>query len=167
MSLFKSLKHWFLDPQFARKKQFLRSLEIFHNLSSGELGRMVHVLHARTYRPGEVVFVEDDIGRALFILESGKVELTRRGPDGKTLPLYTVKPGEWFGEMALLESLPRSATATATETSRLHLLYRTKLEALLQSEPRIGVTIMGHLAHMLSTRLRRATGELTASAAHD
>lgn len=73
MSLFKRLTHWFVDPQFARKKQFLRSLEIFQHLNSGELGRMVHVLHARTYRPGEVVFVEGDIGRALFILESGKV----------------------------------------------------------------------------------------------
>lgn len=167
MSLFKSLKHWFLDPQFTRKKQFLRSLEIFKDLNNGELGHMVQVLHARTYRPGEVVFVEGDIGRALFILESGSVELTRRGPGGEAMPLYTMKPGEWFGEMALLESLPRSATATAAETSRLHLLYRTKLEALLLSRPRIGVTIMGHLARLLSTRLRRATGELTASnAAH-
>ncbi|MEK7383855.1 MAG: cyclic nucleotide-binding domain-containing protein [Elusimicrobiota bacterium] len=162
----KSLKRWFWDPQFARKKQFLRSLEIFQDLNNGELGRMVQVLHARTYRPGEVIFVEGDIGRALFILESGKVELTRRASSGETRTLYTVKPGEWFGEMALLESLPRSATATATETSRLHLLYRTKLEALLQSEPRIGVTIMGHLARLLSTRLRRATDELAVSAAH-
>lgn len=167
MSPFKSLKQWFLDPQFSRKKQFLRALEIFQDLNGRELGHMVHVLHARTYRPGEVVFVEGDIGRALFILESGKVELTRRGPAGEPVALYTVKPGEWFGEMALLESLPRSATATATETSRLHLLYRTKLAALLQSEPRIGVMIMGHLARLLSTRLRRATGELTTSnAAH-
>lgn len=167
MSLFKGLKHWFLDPQFARKKQFLRSLEIFKDLNNNELGRLVQVLHARTYRPGEVVFEEGDIGRALFILESGKVDLTRRGPSGEALPLYTVKPGEWFGEMALLESLPRSAAAVAAETSRLHLLYRTKLEALLQAEPRIGVTIMGHLARLLSTRLRRATGALTASAARD
>ena len=165
MTSLKSLKQWFWDPQFTRKKQFLRSLDIFQDLNNGELGRTVQILHARTYRPGEVVFVEGDIGRALFILESGKVELTRRGPGGETRTLYTMKPGEWFGEMALLESLPRSATATATETSRLHLLYRTKLEALLQSEPRIGVTIMGHLARLLSTRLRRATGELTASTA--
>ena len=167
MSPFKALARLFVDPQFARKKQFLRSLEIFKELNGSELGRMVHVLHARTYRPGEVVFVEGDIGRALFILESGKVELTRTGPGGEALSIYTVKPGEWFGEMALLESLPRSATATATETSRLHLLYRTKLDALLQSEPRIGVAIMGHLARLLSTRLRRATGELaTSTAAH-
>lgn len=160
--MLKSLKRWLTDPSFSRKKQFLRSLELFADLKSGEMGALVHALHARTYRPGEVVFVEGDIGRALFILESGKVELTRRGADGRAVVLYTLKPGEFFGEMALLESLPRSATATAVENTRLHLLYRTKLDALLQSEPRIGVSIMSHLARLLSARLRRVSGELSA-----
>ena len=163
MSPLRSLKRWFVDPQFSRKKHFLRSLEIFAELRDSELGQLVHALHARTYRPGEVVFVEGDIGRALFILETGKVELSRKGPDGRSVPVYTLKPGEFFGEMALLESLPRSATATASETSRLHLLYRTKLDGLVQSQPRIGVVIMRHLARLLSGRLRRATGELASS----
>lgn len=162
MPLLKSIRRWFVDPHFSKKKQFLASLELFSELTNGEMGELVHALHARTYRPGEIVFVEGDIGRALFILESGAVELTRRDADGKPVSLYTLKPGEFFGEMALLESLPRSATATATETTRLHLLYRTKLDAMLNSSPRIGVTILGHLARLLSARLRRVTGELTA-----
>ena len=162
MSPFKLLRRWFTDPQFSRKKQFLQSLELFHELKGREMGALVHALHARTYRSGEVIFVEGDIGRALFILESGQIELTRRGPTGAPVLLYTLKPGEFFGEMALLESLPRSATATATEPSRLHLLYRTKLDALLRAEPRIGVSIMGHLARLLSARLRRASGGLAA-----
>ena len=160
MSPLKTLKRWLIDPQISRKKQFLRSLELFADLKGRDLGELVHCLHARTYRAGEVVFVQGDIGRALFILESGKVELTRQGPDGKPVRLYTLRPGEFFGEMALLESLPRSATATAMEPSRLHLLYRTKLDTLLHSEPRIGVSIMSHLARLLSARLRRTTGEL-------
>jgi CRP-like cAMP-binding protein len=164
MAPFKSLRRWFVDPQFSKKKQFLHSLELFSDLKGGEMGELAHSLHARTYRPGEVVFVEGDIGRALFILESGKVELTRNGPDGKPVSLYTLKPGEFFGEMALLESLPRSATATATEPSRLHLLYRTKLDALLSAHPRIGVGIMSHLARLLSARLRRTLGAPTPNA---
>lgn len=165
MSPFRSIKRWFVDPQFSKKKQFLHSLELFSELTGGEMGELVHSLHARTYRSDEVVFMEGDIGRALFILESGKVELTRRGPDGKTVLLYTLKPGDFFGEMALLESLPRSATATAAEPSRLHLLYRTKLDSMLSSHPRIGVTIMAHLARLLSARLRRVSGELAAQPA--
>jgi len=157
MSPLNALKRWLVDPHFAKRKQFLRSLDLFSELKGGELGLLAQALHARTYRPGEVVFVEGDIGRALFILESGAVELTRKGADGRPVVLYTLKPGEFFGEMALLESLPRSATATAVETSRLHLLYRTKLDSLLHANPRIGVAIMGHLARLLSARLRRAS----------
>ena len=165
--MLKSLKRWFTDPSFSRKKQFLRSLELFQDLKGGEMGALVHALHARTYRPGEVVFVEGDIGRALFIMESGKVELTRSGADGRPVVLHALKPGEFFGEMALLESLPRSATATAVEPTRLHLLYRTKLDALLHSEPRIGVSIMSHLARLLSARLRRVSAKLAAAPVAD
>ena len=163
MGPLKALKRFFVDQGFSRKKHFLRSLDIFSELRDGELGQLVHALHARSYRPGEVVFVEGDIGRALFILESGSVELTRRGADGRAAHVYTLKPGEFFGEMALLESLPRNATATALETSRLHLLYRSKLESLLHGSPRIGVIIMRHLARLLSGRLRRVTGEAAPS----
>jgi len=167
MSPLKAFKRWFLDPQFSRKKQFLRSLEIFKDLKESELGHLVQALHSRTYREGEAVFVEGDIGRALFILESGSVELTRAGAGGAPSRLFTLKPGDFFGEMALLESLPRSATATASETSRVHLLYRNKLDSLLHSEPRIGVTIMSHLARLLSARLRRVTLEHRPAAAQD
>ena len=156
MSAFKTIKRWFLDPQFSRKKQFLRSLDIFKDLRDRELGYLVQSLHSRTYREGEVVFVEGDIGRALFILEDGAVELTRAA---SRTSLYSLKPGDFFGEMALLESLPRSATATATAKSHMHLLYKSKLDALLNTEPRIGVTIMGHLARLLSARLRRVNSD--------
>lgn len=159
MSALKSLKRWFIDPQFSRKKAFLRSLELFKDLNDRELGHLVQALHSRTYREGEVVFVEGDIGRALFVLETGEVELTRAGADGKPAALYHLKPGDFFGEMALLESLPRTATATATEKTHLHLLYKSKLDSLLNGEPRIGVTIMSHLARLLSARLRRMSSD--------
>ncbi|MEQ1918684.1 MAG: cyclic nucleotide-binding domain-containing protein [Elusimicrobiota bacterium] len=155
MSALKSLKRWFIDPQFTRKKNFLRSLDIFKDLRDRELGYLVSSLHSRTYREGEVIFVEGDIGRALFVLESGAVKLTLGAPGKEPRVLYQLKPGDFFGEMALLESLPRTATATATEKTHLHLLYKSKLDSLLQGEPRIGVTILSHLARLLSARLRR------------
>ena len=71
--------------------------------------------------------------------------------------IFTIEPGDFFGEMALLEQLPRTATATATERSKLHLLYRSKLDNLLHSHPRVGITVMTHLAQLLSSRLRRAS----------
>ena len=62
--------------------------------------------------------------------------------------------------MALLEQLPRTATATAAEKSQVFLLYRSKLESILHYRPRIGVQIMTHLAQLLSARLRRASGPI-------
>ena len=155
--MLKFLKGLIFDPAFQRKKRFLKSVPLFDGLSGRELGLLAQSLHSRAYQEGEVLFVEGDIGRALFVLESGRVELTRRDPSGEPRRIYTVMPGDFFGEMALLEQLPRSASATASERSQLHLLYRTKLDSILSSNPRIGATVMTHMARLLSSRLRRAS----------
>jgi CRP-like cAMP-binding protein len=155
--LLKSLKKLFFDPAIQRKKAFLRSMTLFRDLRDRELGHLAQCLHARTYHAGEVLFMEGDIGRALFILETGKIDLTRVGDDGKPQLVYSAQPGDFFGEMALLEQLPRTATATAAERSHLFLLYRSKLDGLLNHEPRIGASVMTHLAQLLSARLRRAS----------
>ncbi len=156
--MLKFIKKLFFDENFREKKVFLRSLDLFKDLSNREVGLLAQSLHSRTYHAGEILFMEGDIGRALFILESGKVELARRDArDGQSRVIFTIEPGDFFGEMALLEQLPRTATATATERSKLHLLYRSKLDNLLHSHPRVGITVMTHLAQLLSSRLRRAS----------
>lgn len=152
--MLKTFKKLLFDANYQRKKAFLRSLALFRDLGDRELGHLAHCLHARTYHQGETLFLEGDIGRALFVLESGKVELTRAAGKDEDV-IYTVQPGEFFGEMALLEQLPRTASARAAERSHLYLLYRSKLDSLLHHYPRIGASIMGTLAQMLSARLRR------------
>ncbi len=151
------LKKLFFDAEFQRKKTFLKTLPIFEDLRDADLGRLAQALHARTYHAGETIFLEGDIGRALFVLETGKVDLTKKDDSGGQRKIFAVGPGEFFGEMALLEQLPRTASATAAERSRLYLLYRSKLDTLLSSQPRIGVTIMTHLAQLLSARLRKTS----------
>lgn len=154
--MLKALKKLFFDSQFRDKKRFLRSLVLFQDLSDRDLGYLCHELQERTYHADEPLFVEGDIGRALFILESGKVDLLRTDKKGEKKKIFTVGPGEFFGEMALLEQLPRTASAVAAERAHVYLLYRTKLDHLLETQPRIGVAIMTQLAQLLSARLRRA-----------
>ncbi|MBI4422459.1 MAG: cyclic nucleotide-binding domain-containing protein [Elusimicrobia bacterium] len=158
--MLKQLRRFFSDPAFAKKKAFLKSLSLFRDLSSRDLGHILQALHSRTYQEGEILFVEGDIGRALFILETGRVELTKLDSQGRPQRLIVLGPGDFFGEMALLEQLPRSASAVALEKSTLHLLYRSKLESLLQFYPTIGVSILRHLAQLLSSRLRRTSQSL-------
>jgi CRP-like cAMP-binding protein len=152
--LIKLLAKYLYDPQFEKKKAFLKSLELFKDLKDKDLGHLAQALHSRTYHEGEVLFLEGDIGRALFILESGAVELSRQDSSGSSRQIYILKPGDFFGEMALLEHLPRTAKALAMERSHLFLLYRSKLEAILHYYPRVGVSIMTHIAQLLSARLR-------------
>ncbi|MBI5244975.1 MAG: cyclic nucleotide-binding domain-containing protein [Elusimicrobia bacterium] len=151
------LRAFFIDKQFVSKRDFLKSLSIFKGLSNRELGYLLQMFHSRTYHEGETLFLEGDIGRALFIVESGRIELTKNGPGGTAQKLADLGPGSFFGEMALLEHLPRSANAVARERSVLLLLYRSKLEDILHHHPRVGVAIMTHLARLLSARLRKAS----------
>lgn len=163
--MLKFFRKLLFDESFKQKKLFLSSLDLFKELPGRDLGLLAQSLHSRTYHGGEVLFMEGDIGRALFILESGKVELGKRDPaTGESKVIFTVEPGDFFGEMALLEQLPRTATATACERSKLHLLYRSKLDGLLSNHPRIGISIMTHLAQLLSARLRRASQSQAAAA---
>ncbi len=150
---------WFtnmlFDPTFNRKTSFLRQISFFEGMSRKEFGKLFQVLVERTYAPGEVLFQEGDIGRALFILASGQVELLRKTPHKEIKRLALLEPGDYFGEMSLLDEHPRTATATAVEASKVYLLYRAQLNELVQSEPRVGVAIMSHLAKLLAVRLHQ------------
>ena len=144
------------DPAFEERRQFLKSLTLFQDLRFAELGHVAQCMHSRVYHEGETLFIQGDVGRALFILKSGKVELTQMGTDGRPRRMSVIGPGEFFGEMSILEQLPRSATATAAEKSEVLLLYRTQIDSILHYHPRIGVNVMMRLAQLLSARLRRA-----------
>lgn len=153
------LRRLLSDAEFIRRREFLRSLSLCQGLTERELGYLLQSFHDRVYEEGEPLFMEGDIGRALFVVESGRVELTRAGAGGAPQKLAELGPGSFFGEMALLEQRPRSASAVALERSSLLLLYRSKLDEILHYHPRIGVPIMTHLARLLSARLRKANQE--------
>ena|SRR5438552_2233574 len=151
------LKNVLLDPEYSRKRKFLTKISLFQGISRREFGHLFQALVLRSYAPGELLFQEGDIGRALFILESGHVELSRKTADGLTQQLAILNPGDYFGEMSLLDELPRNASAAAMEPVRAHLLYKTDLEKLMKQVPHIGAAIMTHVGMLLAARLRALT----------
>ncbi|MDD4003749.1 MAG: cyclic nucleotide-binding domain-containing protein [Elusimicrobiaceae bacterium] len=144
----------FLDDEQRAKRAFLTKLPIFKNLHYSDFTYLLRTLQEHTYLKGETLFEESDIGRALFIVISGRINIYRSIPGGGTEKIACVEQGELFGEMALLEEMPRTGSAVADENTRVYMLFKSKLDSLLYSHPRIGVVITHYLAQTLSARLR-------------
>lgn len=143
------------DEEILAKLGFLKSIRLFEGIKKRQLIHVLESLQERTYLKGETIFTQGDIGRALFIVFSGKIALARLDKTTqKTETIAEVHPGEFFGEMALLEEMPRTATAYAMEDTKVFMLFKIKLDSLLFARPRIGVTIAAQLAKILSARLR-------------
>ena len=143
------------DEDILEKLDFLKNIRLFEGIKKRQLIHVLESLQERTYLKGETLFAQGDIGRALFIVFSGKIDLARLDAAAqKSEVIASVHPGEFFGEMALLEEMPRTATAIATEDTKVFMLFKIKLESLLFSRPAIGVVIAAQLAKILSARLR-------------
>ncbi len=104
----------------------------------------------KVYNKSEVIFEENSLGNEMYVIHSGKVKLTTSAP-GSELVLGILGPGEFFGEMALVDDAPRSATATAVEdNTRLVVLDQSKFLYLVSQQPPFALTIM----HGLCQRIR-------------
>src|SRR5687767_3955834 len=102
----------------------LARVSLFADLTAEELADLAAKLRSRRYAKGEVVFLCGDPGTSLCIVEAGRIRLGVSSPEGKARTLSLLGPGDFFGELALLDGQPRSADALAAEPSRLLLLPR-------------------------------------------
>ncbi|MBP8810504.1 MAG: Crp/Fnr family transcriptional regulator [Kofleriaceae bacterium] len=103
---------------------------------------------ARDYPAGEVLFREGDRGQQMFVVQAGSVEIRRRVGDSERI-VAVVPPGEFFGEMAILNGRPRSATAIVREPARLLVIESRTFEAMLRGRVEIAVRMIKALAGRL------------------
>lgn len=99
-----------------------------------------------TFGAGDLVFKEGDPGNNMYVLLSGQVELTKRAEGGLQLLKCVDTPNDFFGEMALIDSQPRSATATATADTRLLLVTDSTFEQLLRTNGDFAIKLIRVLA---------------------
>lgn len=121
---------------------------------STERGHLTRSFSERSCAPGEIVFRDGDFGDTLYLIWSGRVAIVKGDLDNPIL-LATRKAGEIFGEMALLENQPRSATVVALDATRLLEIDRTHFERFMNEAPSVSRSIM----ELLSARLRRLSQE--------
>lgn len=134
--------------------QMLRQLEIFSDLDAPDVSRLENLFRERKYDAETVIFSEGDAGTSMMIVVSGTVRISQKPDADSEEALILLKSGMVFGEMALLEELPRTATAIAHTPVVLLEISREDFLADIEEHPGYGVRILMKLARTLSSRLR-------------
>jgi CRP-like cAMP-binding protein len=135
----------------------LRACGLFTGLDDASFELVAGALRTRRFRRGEVVFHAGDPGDALFVIVAGQVKITLPADDGsEPAILTTVGPGGFFGELALLDGAPRSATAVALDAVETSVLRRDAFDRLVDSEPALRRALLAALAG----EIRRLTAQV-------
>lgn len=117
-------------------------------MKEGELGKV--------YADGEIIFKEGEKGEGMYVIQSGKVRITKNTPSGEVV-LGTLEAGEIFGEMALFDRMPRSATASALGNARVLSVDKKKLFTLISRDP----TTTFKIIESMSRRIRKLSEEVS------
>jgi CRP/FNR family cyclic AMP-dependent transcriptional regulator len=130
---------------------YFKQVSFFADLPEEEIESLSSVTKRRTFRAGEVIFHRDDPGQVLYMIKDGKVKICIISPDGQEVSLAVFGKGEYFGEFALLDGLPRSTDAVALEKVECYTLQRSDFHNTIQKNPKIAILIMEALSKRLRT----------------
>ncbi|HEX8721285.1 MAG TPA: DUF1003 domain-containing protein [Pyrinomonadaceae bacterium] len=129
----------------------LRSVPLFASLDDEAAAGLRELLRPELRAAGSVLFRQGEPGGAMYLIEGGRVRIHLRDEDGDEVTLAELAPGDFFGEMAILDGKPRSATATVDEDARLAVLSREHFHAFLRRSPEGALSMLA----ALTERLRR------------
>jgi CRP/FNR family cyclic AMP-dependent transcriptional regulator len=138
----------------------LKTNRLFRDLPDAALDKLAALSVRRSVRRGTRIFAQGDPGDSLLGIISGQVRISATTPGGKEVFLNIMEPGDSFGEIAVLDGNPRTASAEALADTELFIVRRTDLVALIEREPKLAA----HLISLLCQRLRW-TSELIEEAA--
>src|SRR5690606_5882904 len=128
----------------------LRRNYMFRGLPEPTLRRIAALAGRKLYRKGSVIFSQGDSGDALYGVASGRVRISASGAGGREVFLNIMEPGDTFGEIAVMDGLPRTAGATALEHTTLIVLKRAHSLGLVERAPKLAI----HLLKLRRQRLR-------------
>lgn len=137
----------------------LKQIPIFSDLNARQIGKVEGICHDRFYKEGEKIFSEGEPGTAMYIIKSGEVKIYKTN-NGADVHIATLAPGDFFGELALLDDAPRSAMAMTSVPSEIMGIDRNALNDLVTRDTWLGTSVMSRLAQMIGLRLKEASEKL-------
>jgi CRP/FNR family cyclic AMP-dependent transcriptional regulator len=131
----------------------LKQIPLFADMPTTQLRPLAGAMKRHTYRRGQTILYQGDVGDSLFVVVSGRVRIYTISQEGHELSVWICDEGDFFGEMALLTGEPRSASAEAMQFTEVLVLERQVFRDYLLSNPEAAL----HIIEALSDRLRSTT----------
>lgn len=135
----------------------LKLVPFFNNLSEDETEKLSRRLVPRRFNSGQIIFHHGDPGGLLYIIIKGKVKITHSTPDGQEAMLAIFGAGDFFGELALLDDSPRSATIEALEPTETMTLHRDEFIRFIHDNPNFSL----HVLQTLAQHIRRLNNQIS------
>jgi len=137
--------------------QALQAVPFFTKLSQDEVNPLAQRLILRRFNAGQIIFHHGDPGGLLYIISKGKVKISHSTPDGQEALLAILGAGDFFGELALLDNSPRSATAEALAPTETLTLHRDQFRHFLGENPDFAM----HVLQTMAEHIRRLNSQLS------
>ena len=140
--------------------QHLKKIILFETLLEHELAKIEKICRAETVAKDAVLFKEGDSGDRCYVIVQGEIRISKFIPNIGEEALAVLKPGDSFGEMALIDNFPRSAHAIANSDSELLAISKTELDKILIMDRELGYKLLWAFTKTLSKRLRETNEKL-------
>jgi CRP/FNR family transcriptional regulator, cyclic AMP receptor protein len=140
--------------------QLLKKINLFETLLEPELAKIERIGRSENAAKDAVIFKEGDTGDRCYIILKGEVRISKFIPNIGEEALAVLKPGDYFGEMALIDNFPRSAHAIANSDSELYSINKTELDKILILDRELGYKLLWAFTKTLSKRLRETNEKL-------
>jgi len=137
------------------KEEALKGQVLLQDLDKANLGKVANITRQVSIKKGEALFKEKEQTQGLWLIHSGKVEISRVTADGWRQTLVVLPAGHFFGELSILENRKHVASATALEDTELFLIPKNEFEKMMEDECGLALHIIKKLAIVMSMNLRR------------
>jgi CRP/FNR family cyclic AMP-dependent transcriptional regulator len=137
----------------------IKNSVMLQGFTDEELGRLSAFCEMREMSESTTVFIENMPGESLFLIKSGTVRISKMFAEGDEKTLVVIGPEDIFGEMAVIDGLPRSATARVAEDAELISLKKKDLERLCSEDPALALKLVSNIVRVFSKRVRESNEE--------